>query len=322
MISREEFNHQLQTGRVREALASVVQSLNELEITTQIAVDRQDNLTDRPYLRTKIDLFSGRVIDEVSANFTDARDRDRLQQLHAERVVTSYDLARDYLDRIHNVLGAMPEPVPSERPIVTHTKSPTPALVAKLQQARASLTSRLSGDANPTILFPDRTLDPVTTTVEEIELVEFSNEIDELAIVLKTPPTSVQGLTDDELSAVTTIVDEEIDLAIALSADYADEENGEAWAGWVEEEIADEEYDLEAISPQPPANPTLLDWQEIPTPRYVDAIEVKPIVNRSIDRSVDPISQWDTFEPDYLGIDFDPHPATTHPHIDRRASEC
>lgn len=323
MISREEFNHQIQTGKVREALASVLQSLSELDITTQIATDR----ADRPYFRTRIDLLGGRVLDEVSANFAEGDSYLDLQQLHAERVAASYDLARDYLERIESLLGAMPA-TPGVRDAAARTlrdrpmpqngcyadvpqpKSPPPALVAKLQQARASLTSRLGGDTTPAMLFPSRTVAVAPIAAAEIDRVDVGDESDDMTIVLENPPTLECGLSEDDLAAVTTIVDEEIDLAIALSAGSANEENGELWAGWVEEDSDDEdEYSLEAISPQPPTNPTLLDWQEIPTPKYVDAIEVKPIIPRPAARSLDPIAQWDKFEPDYLGIDFDPQPA-------------
>jgi hypothetical protein len=110
MISSQEFHQKLQAGRIHEALALVMQSAIELDITTRIAEDLEQSQSDRhEYLRTKIDLLTGNIENEVSQNLVgDSPKYLKLQQLHLDRINATHQIVRDYLHQIRAILTVLP----------------------------------------------------------------------------------------------------------------------------------------------------------------------------------------------------------------------
>ena len=109
-ISSQEFHQKLQAGRIHEALALVMQSAIELDITTRITEDLEQSESDRhEYLRTKIDLLTGNIENEVSQNaVSDSPKYLKLQQLHLDRINTTHQIVRDYLHQIRAILTVLP----------------------------------------------------------------------------------------------------------------------------------------------------------------------------------------------------------------------
>jgi hypothetical protein len=112
MISSQEFHQKLQAGQIHEALTLVMRSAIELDITTRIAEDlEQSQSASNEYLRTKIDLLTGSVENEVSKNVvTDSPNYLKLQQLHLDRITTTHQIVRDYLHQIRAILTVLPAP--------------------------------------------------------------------------------------------------------------------------------------------------------------------------------------------------------------------
>jgi hypothetical protein len=110
MISSQEFHQKLQAGRIHEALTLVMQSAIELDITTRITEDLEQSESDcHEYLRTKIDLLTGNIENEVSHNaIGDSPKYLKLQQLHLDRINTTHQIVRDYLHQIRAILTVLP----------------------------------------------------------------------------------------------------------------------------------------------------------------------------------------------------------------------
>jgi hypothetical protein len=104
MISSQEFQQQLQAGKIHAALALLVRDASELDITTRMTEDNTQSASNE-YLRTKINLLTGDVQDRVSSEISiDSTSYQKLQQLHTERIAGSYEIVRDYLARIQTIL--------------------------------------------------------------------------------------------------------------------------------------------------------------------------------------------------------------------------
>lgn len=110
MISSQEFHQKLQAGKIHEALTLVVQSAIELDITTRITEDLEQIQSEGcEYLRTKIDLLTGSVENEVSKNLlADSPNYLKLQQLHLDRINNTHQIVRDYLHQIRAILTVLP----------------------------------------------------------------------------------------------------------------------------------------------------------------------------------------------------------------------
>ncbi len=122
MISSEEFQQQLQSGQIHEALALVSRDptllqrgfTHELDVTTSIP--NASTTAERVYLRSKINLLTGKIEHEISQPLmTDRASYLQLQQLHIDQIVASYRLVQGHLDRVKAILMAF-LPVTSGRP--------------------------------------------------------------------------------------------------------------------------------------------------------------------------------------------------------------
>lgn len=110
MISSQEFHQKLQAGKIHEALTLLMQSAIELDITTRITEDLEQSQSEGcEYLRTKIDLLTGSVENEVSKNLlADSPKYLKLQQLHLDRINNTHQIVRDCLHQIRAILTVLP----------------------------------------------------------------------------------------------------------------------------------------------------------------------------------------------------------------------
>jgi hypothetical protein len=113
MISSQEFQEKLQAGQIHEALALALQAASELDITTRMTEDLPNQRSSgSEYLRTKINLLTGNVENEVGKKIvTDNNNYLKLQQLHIDRVADSHRLVCSFLHQLEAILTALPATV-------------------------------------------------------------------------------------------------------------------------------------------------------------------------------------------------------------------
>ena len=137
MISSTEFQKTLQAGKIHQALALLVQDATELDITTRLTAD---SITDcqtgnTGYLRTKINLLTGEIQNEVSKDIlASGHSYIKLQQLHHDRIVASDRIVQGYLSQLKAILAALP-PTVAQLPKVEADRLNSDALLARLTQA-------------------------------------------------------------------------------------------------------------------------------------------------------------------------------------------
>lgn len=310
MISSEEFNQKLQAGQIHEALSLVLRSASELDITTTLAeTEDGDRATNGEYLRTTINLLTGEVRNEVGKDLLgDPSVYSKLQQLHVERTIASHRIARGYLEQIQSILAMLPAaPTAPTHPAIPEVKIPvashrlnSDALAAKLTQAMATLTNRArDGQIKSTVL--------TNLTIADGELRKLSQhgEIERPEATKHDAIVDTQNAASDYYPATVRsemIDDDDLDLTI--------NDEDEVWEEWVD----DEDFMSESLIPQPPATlpTTILEVEDLPRPRHLHPIEVKPIVPRTTFASLDPAAQWDKFEPEYIGIVTNSQPYPGH----------
>jgi hypothetical protein len=166
MISSAEFQHKLRSGQIYDALALVVQETVELEITTQMNEDPDpDRSADGEYLRTKINLLTGNIQNEVGKNVVTSPNFLKLQQLHLDQLVVSQQGVRGYLEQIQAILEILPpnstiggdgSPLPND----CHHLS---GRVAETFGSSIDPTSDVAED-------PDLEIDPVMNIDEDFDL--------------------------------------------------------------------------------------------------------------------------------------------------------
>ena len=185
MISSAEFQQTLQSGKIHQALAMLVRDGTELDITTRLT---EDSVTDRQtgntgYLRTKINLLTGEIQNEVSKDIlASGNNYLKLQQLHHDRIVASDRIVQGYFSQLKAILASLP---PMEQlPKVESPQSNSGALRARLTQAALLLkdpevnssSSKLADNlAAPDPDDIDLSIDPVGAVWEEwVEDEDFS----------------------------------------------------------------------------------------------------------------------------------------------------
>ncbi len=137
MISSAEFQQTLQSGKIHQALAMLVRDGTELDITTRLTadsiIDRQTGNTG--YLRTKINLLTGEIQNEVSKDIlASGNNYIKLQQLHHDRIVASDRIVQGYLSQLKAILASLP-PTLEQLPQVETPQLSSDALLARLTQA-------------------------------------------------------------------------------------------------------------------------------------------------------------------------------------------
>jgi hypothetical protein len=143
MISSTEFQQTLQSGKIHQALVILVRDTTELDITTRLT---EDSITDGQtgntgYLRTKINLLTGEIQNEVSKDIlANGNSYLKLQQLHHDRIVASDRIVQGYLSQLKAILADLP-PTLVQPPQVEPSQLNSDALLARLTQAALGLNS-------------------------------------------------------------------------------------------------------------------------------------------------------------------------------------
>ena len=137
MISSAEFQQILQAGKIHQALALLVRDATELDITTCLTEDliTDDQAGNTGYLRTKINLLTGEIQNEVSKDIlANANNYLKLQQLHHDRIIASDRIVQGYFSQLKAILAALP-PTLEQPPQVNPDRLNSDALLARLTQA-------------------------------------------------------------------------------------------------------------------------------------------------------------------------------------------
>lgn len=317
MISSQEFQQKLQAGKIHEALALVVRDASELDITTQIAEPSisSSQSAGSEYLRTKINLLTGDVQNEVGEGLVNNNDTyHQLQQLHTERIVASHRQVQGYLDRIKAILT-----VSSPTQIHSNRSSLDPDRLEWLNSA--SLVAILNR-ATENYLLPQQpefiTTDDLTCAQHDADRSGRSHRAEPLMCddtISQQPPLAQPHWREESDS----LAWEELmptsgeraakkmplaNLPMEEDLDRSLDERGQVWEEWEE----DEDVRSAAAIPDPPTvAPTapIPNWQDRSIRRQLNPLDVKPIIPRLTSGAVDPLPQWDKFEPEYVGISAD-----------------
>ncbi|MCY7368999.1 MAG: hypothetical protein LH474_12700 [Chamaesiphon sp.] len=137
MISSAEFQQTLQAGKIHQALALLVRDATELDITTRLTEDpiTDDRAGNTGYLRTKINLLTGSIQNEVSKDLlANGNNYLKLQQLHHDRIIASDRIVQGYFSQLKAILAALP-PTLEQLPQVESSQLNSDALLARLTQA-------------------------------------------------------------------------------------------------------------------------------------------------------------------------------------------
>jgi hypothetical protein len=295
-ISSAEFHHQLQSGQIQAALSLISSDstllergfTQELDVTTHLISDdlNVDRAVNNGYLRTKINLFTGEVHNEVSQSLVlDRASYTNLQQLHMERIETSYRIVREHRDRIEAILSALSPAEVSDAASAQQISVGMGDLAATLHQHRLTRSRSMSPATNGIADRQER-----VTTIDEL-----ATPLDRLFQSEESLAECLTAATHESLASMPAELEfDERDLAIPA--------DDEIWEEWVE----DDDFQPESIAPQPTQvleELKLPDFQEHWVRRPLNPIDVKPIVPRSTTISSDPIERWEKFVPEYIEIE-------------------
>jgi hypothetical protein len=167
MISSAEFQQTLQAGKIHQALAILVRDATELDITTRLTAD---SITDcqtgtTGYLRTKINLLTGEIQNEVSKDIlASGHNYLKLQRLHHDRIIASDRIVQGYFSQLKAILAALP-PTLEQLPKVESSQLNSDALLTRLTQAALLLKDPVVNNLEPQ-LSPNL----ATTDDDEIDL--------------------------------------------------------------------------------------------------------------------------------------------------------
>jgi hypothetical protein len=167
MISTTEFQHTLQAGKIHEALAILVRDAVELDITTRLTEDSMADgqASNTAYLRTKINLLTGEIQNEVSKDIVvSGTSYLKLQQLHIDRIVASDRIVQSYLSQLKAILTALP-PTLAQPPKTESNQLNADALLARLTQAALLLKDPVVNSPNPQL-----SSNPAATDDDDLDL--------------------------------------------------------------------------------------------------------------------------------------------------------
>lgn len=164
MISSQEFQRTLQSGKIHEALALLVRDAAEIDVTTRLMADSTNSQASQTgYLRTKINLLTGEIQNEVGKGVvTDSSSYVKLQKLHIEQIVASDRIVQGYWHQLKTILGELS---------TTATESPRrnpDSLAARLAQATLQLQQDIVPTVPPSASTPTVST-PLSTISESID---------------------------------------------------------------------------------------------------------------------------------------------------------
>ncbi len=300
MISSAEFDRQIQAGHIAQALALLLSETNAIDITTEMAdeirANPSDRLPNREYLRTKINLLTGEIHNEVGKDLIiNSSSYLKLQQLHIEQIVASHRIVQGHLQQIQAILTAIsPEQsAPADEPSSARFDL-ADSLPSRLTEAFRAIWTSPTGDLSGNQLdepSEDLTLSPLPQPSPPLSR---SNNLPSLQVILSP-----------------AAFDNDIDLSI--------DENTVEWEEWIEDDrIESESPPIQTAAVSHEANiPTWgADWEcQSPSP---PCTTVKPLKSRVMATSaaIDPSEQWDKFMPEHVGIYVDPKPSSSNYHHD------
>jgi hypothetical protein len=272
MISSEEFQQTLQSGQIHEALALLVRD-PVVDITTRLNEDPLDDsqTINHSYIRTKINLLTGEIQNEVGKGFVaNCSGYLKLQQLHIDQVVASDRAVQGYFDQLKAILTTLspknlasinvPQPLPG---CVEPSRLNTNSLIARLTEAAALSTQNLGASSSDTPL---------------------------------------SSLTADSTQSSSAPIDADIEEDIDLSI----EAEGEVWEEWVE----DEDFSSESMLFQPAASMiSKPDSEENWVRRHLNSIDLKSQNHHNATESANITNQWDQFTPDWIDLALPPQTA-------------
>jgi hypothetical protein len=269
MVSSEQFLQQLQAGQIGEALALAMRETLELEVTTRFAgEDGAENPSHAgEFLRTKINLLTGKSYNEVSRDLLMSRDRDKLQQFHTEQVNTSHQVIQSHFQQIQELL------------ILWQTSTD---LVAPSNAENSNRPQTTTLDETTTRSSDSQT--PATAA----ELNEFLVEQEDLADLLSSayptvnrseitapeswiPPIESTATTPENKAAIATNpvnLDEEMDFNITSEDSAAEDFNlpldreDEEWEEWVENDELLPEPVINYSPTNTDRHASIPDWEE------------------------------------------------------------
>jgi hypothetical protein len=307
MISSAEFDRQLQAGHIAQALALLLSETNAIDITTEMTDEIRANSSDsqsssqnitpkREYLRTRINLLTGEIHNEVGKDAIDnSSSYLKLQQLHIEQIVASHRIVQEHLHQIQAMLTAMStEQLAPADELNSGRFDLADSLPSRLTEAFRSILTSPTGDLSGNIS---------TEPAEDLTLSQLPQPAPPLA--------PADRLLSSQVIFSPAAFDDDIDLSL--------DENTVEWEEWIEEErIEAESPTLQTAAVSQDANiPTWGDdWErQFPSPQPTT---VKPLKPRTIATSAtsDPSEQWDKFIPEHLGIYVDPKPNSSDRHHD------
>ncbi|MCY7336117.1 MAG: hypothetical protein LH613_07890 [Chamaesiphon sp.] len=331
MISSEELHQQLQAGQIQAALALIVRDASELDVTTRMTEDLADcQSSSSEYLRTKINLLTGEIHNEVGKDVVTRNSYIKLQQLHIDQIIVSHRLVQGYLDRVKAILTVLDSSQGGTADVRCSKGKATPMndrLGKKLPQP--SILPH-SGNVNGSELNSNDLVARLTqsamlvniTALEQFELATAA-EVRSIDLNLDRIPNSscieVEAAAGEHpqpqpaiVAPLASPVDAQTDrvlvdpLAVDDDIDLSIDEDGSVWEEWVE----DEDFMPSSVMSQPrSASPPLnlpdrhKHWER----RHLNPIAVKPIAPRTTDSAV-AAPQWDRFVPEYIGVSSDSPP--------------
>ncbi len=312
MISSAEFDRLLQAGHIAKALALLLSETTAIDITTEITDEIRANPTNRlpnhEYLRTKINLLTGEIHNEVGKDaIVNSSSYLKLQQLHIEQIVASHRIVQSHLQQIQAILTVLPpeqlagiDSASIDEPSAARFDL-TDSLPSRLTEAFRAIWTAPSGDLSGNHLD-----DPLNLPPEPSEDLTLSQ------LPQPAPPLSrSNSLPSPPVILSPAAFDDDLDLSI--------DENAVEWEEWIEDEQIEAESPLmqtAAVSQAANISTWGEDWEcqsPSPPPTTVKPLTSRPVVTST---AIDPSEQWDKFSPEHLGIYVDPKPNSSNSHHD------
>jgi hypothetical protein len=184
MTINSEFHANLQAGKVSEAISLLVSQLVEMDIVTALPADAKGS----HILTTKVNLLSGRIVNEVSPEFVSNPDYAKFLAFHTEQIDATSQLVREQLRGLQGLIEnkntdifATKTPVVIDRPASSNTLPlPLPEPETPVQKSRITATiSPTVPEPEPKVAEPkavEPTIPAVASTPPEPTLAEFLDE--------------------------------------------------------------------------------------------------------------------------------------------------
>jgi hypothetical protein len=103
MTANSEFQANLQAGRVNEAISQVVSRLVELDIVTVLPAT--EGSTVQNTLSTKVDLLTGKITNEISAEFLQNKSYAKFLNFHTAQIDATSQIVREQLHGLQALIG-------------------------------------------------------------------------------------------------------------------------------------------------------------------------------------------------------------------------